>query len=57
MIDVRVIPEQDLDIGELEPKLLDDFAIVGTFRSYVLSMRIFPSGVTTRNEARVLVPT
>ena len=56
MIAVRVVAEQDLDVGELEPELLDRLLDVGTLRSYVLSMRMWPCGVT-RNELSVIVPT
>ena len=41
----------------LNPSCSTDFLIVGTFRSYVLSIRMCPCGVTIRNELSVFVPT
>ena len=41
----------------LNPNCCTDFSIVGTFRSYVLLIRMFPCGVTIRNELSVRVPT
>jgi len=38
----------------LKPSCSTDFLITGTFRSYVLSIRIWPWGVTMRKELRVL---
>ena len=41
----------------LNPRSPTDFWMTGTFRSYVLSMRMLPCGVTIRKELSVFVPT
>ena len=41
----------------LKPSCSTDFLITGAFRSYVVSTRMWPAGVATRNELSVRVPT
>ena len=57
VVAVRVAAEQDLDVGELEPELLDRLLNRRHVALVVLLMRMLPCGVTTRNAARLLVPT